>query len=115
MLSETSEKRAQFLHFEWYSPVILHILMYDGEVDKIKLGRTLFPIWRQFCPKTSNIHCKNEIPMVPRFRMIVIRASIYVYIYVCVFLGLAHSNGDRIARTETFFQTPCFRSMMVRC
>ena len=35
----------KFLYFERYSPVILRILMY-GEVDKIKLGKTLLPNWR---------------------------------------------------------------------
>ena len=35
----------KILYFERYSPVILRILMY-GEVDKIKLGKTLFPNWR---------------------------------------------------------------------
>ena len=33
------------MYFERYSPVIVGILMY-GEVDKIKLGKTLFPSWR---------------------------------------------------------------------
>ena len=32
----------KFVHFERYSPVILRIFM-CGEVDKIKLGKTLFP------------------------------------------------------------------------
>ena len=34
----------KFLNFERYSPVILRIFMH-GEVDKIKLGKTLFPTW----------------------------------------------------------------------
>ena len=33
------------MHFERYSPVILGILMY-GAVDKVQLGKTLFPNWR---------------------------------------------------------------------
>ena len=33
------------MNFERYSPVILRILMY-GEVDKIKLSKTIFPNWR---------------------------------------------------------------------
>ena len=33
------------MYFERYSPVILRTLMY-GEVDIIKLGKTLFPNWR---------------------------------------------------------------------
>ena len=45
MLSETSEKRAKNIDFERYSPVVLRILM-NGEVDKIKLGTTIFPNWR---------------------------------------------------------------------
>ena len=32
-------------YFERYSSVILRILMY-GEVNKIELGKTLFPNWR---------------------------------------------------------------------
>ena len=35
----------KFLYLERYSPVILRILMY-GEIDKIKLGKTLLPNWR---------------------------------------------------------------------
>ena len=35
----------KWLYFERYSPVILRILTY-GEVDKMKLGKTLFPKWR---------------------------------------------------------------------
>ena len=33
------------MYVERYSPVILRILMYE-EVDKIKVGKTLFPNWR---------------------------------------------------------------------
>ena len=42
----------KILYFERYSPVILRILMYR-EVDKIKLGKTLFPNWRHISSKNK--------------------------------------------------------------
>ena len=30
------------------------------EVDKKKLGNTLFPSWRRICPNTNNTYCKKE-------------------------------------------------------
>ena len=48
------------LHFEWYSPVSLRILMY-GEVDKIKLGKTLFPNWRNILSQNKYyFYCKKN-------------------------------------------------------
>ena len=29
----------------------------NGEVDKIKLGKTLFPNWRHIFMETNNIYC----------------------------------------------------------
>ena len=45
----------KFLYFERYSPVILRILMY-GEVDEIKLGKTLFPNWRNSLSQNNSIY-----------------------------------------------------------
>ena len=53
-------KVRKFLYFERYSPVILRILMY-GEVDKIKLGKTLFPNWRHILSQNkAYIKCKKK-------------------------------------------------------
>ena len=46
MDAERDKRQArEKMYFERYSPVVLRILMY-GEVDKIKVGQTLFPSWR---------------------------------------------------------------------
>ena len=64
MLSETSEKHEKKC-FERYSPVILRILMY-GAVDKIKLGKTLFPNWRHNLSQKKKIFTVKKIPTVLR-------------------------------------------------
>ena len=46
MDAERDKREARkILYFERYSPGILRISMY-GAVDKIKIGKTLFPNWR---------------------------------------------------------------------
>ena len=50
-----------FLYFERYSWVILRILKY-GEVDKMKLGKTLLPNRRNILSQNKYIYCKTESP-----------------------------------------------------
>ena len=53
MDAERDKREARkIMYFERYSPVILWILMY-GEVDKIKLGKTLFPNWRHILSRNK--------------------------------------------------------------
>ena len=51
----------QKMYFERYSPVILRILMY-GEVDKKKLGKTLFPCWRHILSQNKIMFPNKKFP-----------------------------------------------------